>query len=101
MLHRCPVTGRDSRSRCSCVLQVEIAKQYLLPRARDDTGLNENHVLIEDAAMRALIRGYAREAGVRNLSQQLEKIHRKAHHEPIMNHAPFGPNPLVLQFGTP
>jgi len=57
--------------------KVEIAKQYLLPRARDDTGLNENHVLIEDAAMRALIRGYAREAGVRNLSQQLEKIHRK------------------------
>jgi len=57
--------------------KVEIAKRYLMPRAREDTGLEEGQVVIEDDAMRALIRQYAREAGVRNLQQQLEKIHRK------------------------
>merc|ERR1711998_466957 len=57
--------------------KVEIAKRYLMPRAQEDTGLEPGQVVIEDDAMRALIRQYAREAGVRNLSQQLEKIHRK------------------------
>jgi len=57
--------------------KVEIAKQYLMPRAQEDTGLEDGQVVIEDDAMRAIIRQYAREAGVRNLQQQLEKIHRK------------------------
>merc|ERR1711871_980355 len=57
--------------------KVEIAKRYLMPRCREDTGLDEGQVIMEDDAMRALIRQYAREAGVRNLQQQLEKIHRK------------------------
>merc|ERR1719424_1677548 len=58
--------------------KVEIAKQYLMPKARSETGLEEGQVTIADEAMKSLIRQYAREAGVRNLQQQLEKIHRKA-----------------------
>ena len=48
-----------------------------MPKCREQTGLEEGQVTIGDGAMRGLIRSYAREAGVRNLQQQLEKIHRK------------------------
>jgi len=57
--------------------KVEIAKRYLMPRCLEETGLTEGQVVIDDDAMRAVIRQYAREAGVRNLQKQLEKIHRK------------------------
>lgn len=57
--------------------KLEIAKQYLLPRALKDSGLNEQQVEISKGALTKLIRSYCREAGVRNLQKQIEKIHRK------------------------
>jgi ATP-dependent Lon protease len=57
--------------------KVEIAKKYLTPRTRKAMGLKSKQVQITDQAMRALINGYAREAGVRNLEAQIKKIMRK------------------------
>ena len=37
-----------------------------------ETGLNEDQVVVEDDAVEALIKGYCREAGVRNLQQHVE-----------------------------
>ena len=42
-----------------------------------ETGLNEDQVVVEDDAVEALIKGYCREAGVRNLQQHVEKLLRK------------------------
>ena len=67
--------------------KLEIAKQYLMPKAQEDTGLEAHQVQIPDETMRSLIRGYAREAGVRNLQQQLEKIYRKVSLKVVRNEA--------------
>lgn len=57
--------------------KVQIAKKYITPRTRKSMGLKANQVLIADEALRGIINGYAREAGVRNLESQIKKIMRK------------------------
>lgn len=54
-----------------------IAKHHLLPRLLKRSGLLKKQLNISDAALRQVIEGYAREAGVRNLEKQLHKIVRK------------------------
>ena len=56
----------------------QIAKQYLIPSARKDCGLDEDQIHIEDKVIEGLIRMYCRESGVRNLKRHIEKIFRKA-----------------------
>lgn len=57
--------------------KLAIAKQYLVPQAMKDSGLNKEQIYIDDSALHALIRYYCRESGVRNLQKQIEKVHRK------------------------
>jgi Lon-like ATP-dependent protease len=57
--------------------KISIAEQYLAPAARAASGLTEDQVVLERPALKELITGYCREAGVRNLSQHIEKILRK------------------------
>jgi len=57
--------------------KIQIAKKFLVPRARKQMGLEANDVTFTLDALRALINGYAREAGVRNLDNQIKKILRK------------------------
>ncbi|XP_058834754.1 lon protease homolog, mitochondrial isoform X2 [Topomyia yanbarensis] len=57
--------------------KVAIAKQYLIPQAKKDCGLEDKHININDDALNLLIRSYCRESGVRNLQKQIEKIVRK------------------------
>src|SRR3974390_3552721 len=47
--------------------KVEIAKQYLVRKQREQTGLTEQNVVFTDDALTTVIRNYTREAGVRNL----------------------------------
>jgi len=54
-----------------------IAKQYLLPKQVKNNGLKDSEIVIEDAAIRDLIRYYTREAGVRNLEREIAKLCRK------------------------
>jgi ATP-dependent Lon protease len=55
-----------------------IARKYLLPRLLERAGIKPRQLAMNDAALRAVIEGYAREAGVRNLEKQLARIVRKA-----------------------
>lgn len=57
--------------------KVAIARQYLIPQAMKDCGLEEKHITITDEALNTLIRSYCRESGVRNLQKQIEKVVRK------------------------
>ncbi len=57
--------------------KVQIAKKYLIPRNRKAMGLRGHQVHFGDDALRAIINGYAREAGVRGLENYLKKIMRK------------------------
>lgn len=57
--------------------KVEIAARYLIPKALAAHGMRKDQVAIKKDALVALIDGYAREAGVRNLEKQIRKILRK------------------------
>ena len=57
--------------------KMAIAEQYLAPQAREACGLEEEQVQLDSEALESLIKGYCREAGVRNLGQHIEKIFRK------------------------
>ena len=58
--------------------KIDIAKHHLWPRQLEKTGLKKSELKISDSALRHLIDGYAREAGVRNLNKQLGRMVRKA-----------------------
>ena len=57
--------------------KVEIAKQYLVRKQRQQTGLTEQNIVFTDEALTAIIRNYTREAGVRNLEREIGNICRK------------------------
>ncbi|WP_417539081.1 endopeptidase La [Marinobacter sp.] len=57
--------------------KLAIAKHHLLPRLLKRAGLLKKQFNITDAAIRQIIEGYAREAGVRNLEKMLHKVMRK------------------------
>ncbi len=58
--------------------KVQIAKHYLWKRQLERAGLKPGQIRISEPALRAIINGYAREAGVRGLEKALGKIVRKA-----------------------
>ncbi len=58
--------------------KLQIARRYLLPRQLERAGLKRSQVKIPAASMRAIIEGYARDAGVRRLEKQIGKIVRKS-----------------------
>jgi ATP-dependent Lon protease len=55
-----------------------IAKKYLLPKQLRLHGLQRSHLTLSDKMLRAVIREYTREAGVRNLERRLADVCRKA-----------------------
>lgn len=57
--------------------KLEIAKKYLIPRHSKEMGLTTADVTFAADALRAIINGYAREAGVRSLENFIKKILRK------------------------
>jgi ATP-dependent Lon protease len=57
--------------------KLAIAKHYLMPRLLKRAGLLKKQMNITDAAIRQVIEGYAREAGVRGLEKLLHKVIRK------------------------
>lgn len=54
--------------------KMAIAKQYLIPQAMKDCGLDENQITLKDEALTTLIKSYCRESGVRNLQKHIEKV---------------------------
>ncbi len=57
--------------------KIQIAKRYLLGKQRKANGLKPSQSQITDAALRAIIVDYTREAGVRNLEREIGTIFRK------------------------
>jgi ATP-dependent Lon protease len=57
--------------------KVEIASKYLIPRNRKLMGLKATEISFTKEGLRTIINGYAREAGVRTLENQIKKILRK------------------------
>lgn len=58
--------------------KLQIASRYLLPKQKKEHGLEEDQMRMGDASLLQVIREYTREAGVRNLEQQIAAICRKA-----------------------
>jgi ATP-dependent Lon protease len=58
--------------------KLEIAKRYLVPRQREEAGLEEGEVVITDNALRYTISNYTRESGVRQIEREIGKLARKA-----------------------
>ncbi|MDS4026938.1 MAG: endopeptidase La [Candidatus Contendobacter sp.] len=70
--------------------KLQIARNHLWPKLLERSGLARDRISIGDEALRQIIEGYAREAGVRNLEKQLGRIVRKSavrivegHEDPI------------------
>ncbi len=61
--------------------KLHIAKRYLVPRQIEQNGLGRGQISISDAALRAIIEEYTREAGVRNLEREIGSVCRKVARE--------------------
>ncbi len=76
-----PLLDRMEMIRLSGYLTTEklaIARRHLLPRQMKRAGINRSQLRVDRAALRAIIEGYAREAGVRKLEKKIGAIVRKA-----------------------
>jgi ATP-dependent Lon protease len=59
------------------VEKIEIAKQYLVKKQTDGTGLSDKNISFTDEAITEIVRSYTREAGVRNLEREIGNVCRK------------------------
>lgn len=57
--------------------KIEIARQFLIPRQKEENGLEAEELAFTDQALQRLIREYTYEAGVRNLEREIGRICRK------------------------
>lgn len=64
-----------------------IAERHLIPKQMKLNGVKENELRIEDSAIVDIVRYYTREAGVRGLERELNKICRKVVRDFLMNKA--------------
>lgn len=58
--------------------KLNIAKNHLIPKQMKRNGINSRMFKISDEGIRALIKGYTREAGVRNLEREIASLIRKS-----------------------
>lgn len=59
------------------VEKLQIGKKYLLPKACKQNGLSDYSVTVSDTVLMDVIRGYSREAGVREFERLLNTVARK------------------------
>ncbi|MFE5320180.1 endopeptidase La [Paenibacillus sp. NPDC056579] len=58
--------------------KLNIGRNYLLPKQLKEHGLQEEQLNMDEQALMRIVREYTREAGVRNLEQQISAVCRKA-----------------------
>jgi ATP-dependent Lon protease len=58
--------------------KLNIAQKYLVPKQMKQNGLKATELVIDDSAVRDIVRYFTREAGVRGLDREVAKIARKA-----------------------
>lgn len=64
--------------------KISIAQNYLIKKQRKNNGLTEDELIIDESAIRAIIRYWTREAGVRSLEREIAKICRKVVKEAVL-----------------
>jgi ATP-dependent Lon protease len=69
--------------------KVEIAKQFLVRKQREATGLTESQLKFSDDAITEIIQSYTREAGVRNLEREIGNVCRKVARRVVKDGASF------------
>jgi ATP-dependent Lon protease len=57
--------------------KIEIGRRYIIPRSAERNGLARGEVKFEKSALREILQGYVREAGLRNFEKAVDKILRK------------------------
>ncbi len=57
--------------------KVEIAKRHIVPKQLEENGLTPDNLVFTDKALRGIIGGYTREAGLRNLEREVAATSRK------------------------
>ena len=67
------------------VEKLEIAKQYLVKKALENTGLTDKNITFTEDALREIVRAYTREAGVRNLEREIGNVCRKTARRVVRN----------------
>jgi ATP-dependent Lon protease len=65
--------------------KLEIAKRFLVKRAREATGLKEENLQFTDEGLLHIIRHYTHEAGVRSLEREIQNIGRKMARKVVTN----------------
>jgi ATP-dependent Lon protease len=69
--------------------KIQIAQRFLVPKQTKTNGLTLDNIHFSDAALRKLIQGYTREAGVRNLEREIASICRKVAKKVLKNGKPI------------
>jgi ATP-dependent Lon protease len=69
--------------------KVEIAKQFLVRKQMAQAGLTDKNIQFSDDALRQIIRGFTREAGVRNLEREIGNVCRKVARKVVKEGATF------------
>ena len=77
--------------------KLAIARRHLLPRVARDTGLRRDDVRFGRGVLQAIVRGYTREAGVRELERALRRIDRKVARKHLEDGAPL---PATVEAGA-
>jgi ATP-dependent Lon protease len=57
--------------------KIHIAMDHLLPKVMTNNGVKADELIVEESALRDIVRYYTREAGVRSLERDIGKICRK------------------------
>ncbi|MDE5443819.1 endopeptidase La [Bradyrhizobium sp. CSA207] len=84
--------------------KLEIARRYLVRRQLDANGLTADQAEIEPEALKLIVKGYTREAGVRNLEREIGKLFRHAAVQVAEGTAAkvvVGPNDIATVLGQP
>ena len=84
--------------------KLKIATEHLVSKQVTNHGLTKEHVEFEDAAIRSVIRGYTREAGVRNLEREIGALCRKVARrraEGDENRVVITPDVVIDMLGAP
>jgi ATP-dependent Lon protease len=85
--------------------KVAIARRYLLPKQRSQSGLAPDQVDLDDDALRHLVRRYTRESGVRGLEREISRICRRTARrlvdEGAVQTTPLTPSELEALLGPP
>ncbi len=77
--------------------KVQIAKRHLLPRQIEEHGLAARDLELGRGTLESVVRGYTREAGVRNLEREIAALCRKAARRKIAGQGTLHVTPRTIE----